>query len=113
MISGASEEELIIANARAEVLTKCGKNVLDILDNQNEEYERKLENEVKYQNSEVIRLNNIINELEKSLEKVFEKMEEKQIEIEGRGYYYTDLLPIEEVLDKLKELKGGKNENKW
>jgi hypothetical protein len=60
MISGASEEELIIANARAEVLTKCGKNVLDILDNQNEEYERKLENEVKYQNSEVIRLNNII-----------------------------------------------------
>lgn len=67
MISGATEEELIVANARAEVLTKCGKDILDILDNQNEKYEKQLEHEVKYQNNEVVRLNNIINETRRIL----------------------------------------------
>lgn len=56
--------------------------------------------------NEIIReydsLNNIIDELEKA----YYKMEEKQVEIDGRGYYYTDLIPIEEIIDKLKELKG-------
>lgn len=46
-------------------------------------------------------------ELEKDLEKVFSKMKEKQVEIGGRGYYYTNLIPVEDVLDKLKELKGN------
>ena len=63
---------------------------------------------VKEQNKEIERLNNIINELEKDLEEVFNKMKEKQVGIGGRGYYYTDLLPIEDILDKLKELKEGK-----
>ena len=62
---------------------------------------------INYQ-KEIERLNNIINELVKELEEVFNKMEEKQIEIGGRGYYYTDLLPIENILDKLKKLKGDK-----
>jgi hypothetical protein len=63
---------------------------------------------IKHQFFEIDRLNNIINELEKDLEKVFSKMKEKQVEIGGRGYYYTDLIPVEDVLNKLKELKEGK-----
>lgn len=77
------------------------KSAYEILE---EKYKRALKEKNKYKK--------IVRELEKSLEKVFEKMEEKQIEIDGSGYYYTDLLPIEEVLDRLKELKGNKNEDK-
>ncbi len=111
MISGATEEELIVANARAEVLTKCGKDILDILDNQNEKYEKQLEHEVKYQNSEVVRLNkecdtymkiatkrgNIITELEKYL------YERRLTDIDGKTM-------VNRLLDKLKELKGDNNE---
>ena len=57
---------------------------------------------------EITRLNNIINELEKDLEEIFNKMKEKQVEISGRGYYYTDLIPIEDILNKLKEGKEWK-----
>ena len=44
----------------------------------------------------------------KELESIFKKMEEKQVEINGRGYYYTDLIPIENLLSKLQELKERK-----
>lgn len=54
---------------------------------------------------EIKRLKNIIDELEKEFEEVFSKMEEKQVEISGRGYYYTDLIPIEVILEDIKELK--------
>lgn len=100
MISGATEEELIIANARAEVLTKCGKDILDILDNQNEKYEKQLEHEVKYQNNEVVRLNNIIDELEKYIKDT--KKYSNMI------YMDMDFIKVEDILDKLKELKEGK-----
>lgn len=102
MISGATEEELIVANARAEVLTKCGKDILDILDNQNEKYEKQLEHEVKYQNNEVVRLNNIIDELEEDLEKNY---------IRWKKYAKTHkedawrMIICKYYLDKLKELK--------
>ena len=67
-----------------------------------------LQNEIEEKDKEIERLNNVINELEKDLEEVFDKMKEKQVGIGGRGYYYTDLIPIENILDKLKELKEGK-----
>ena len=63
---------------------------------------------IEQKDKEIERLNNIIDELEKDLEEVFIKMKEKQVRIGGRGYYYTDLIPIEDVLDKLKKLKEGK-----
>lgn len=100
MISGANEEELIVANARAEVLTKCGKDILDILDNQNEKYEKQLEHEVKYQNNEVVRLNNIINGMEKFFKNSFDN------EVRPLGSYKVSVWTI--CLDKLKELKEGK-----
>lgn len=40
--------------------------------------------------------------LKNDLEDVFDKMKEKQVQIKGRGYYYTDLLPIENILDNIK-----------
>lgn len=54
---------------------------------------------------EIKRLKNIIDELEKEFEEVFSKMKEKQVEISGRGYYYTDLIPIEVILEDIKKLK--------
>ena len=54
---------------------------------------------------EIERLNNIINELEKEIYNVVDKMYNSLIEIEGRGYYYQDLLPLECLIFKLKELK--------
>lgn len=61
------------------------------------EYIEKLEKEVYYQNKEVTRLNNIINELEKALKS------HKDIKVMAHyGEYYVE---IEEIYNYLQELK--------
>lgn len=77
------------------------KQAIDDLVNENE----LLQDKIYKQNEEIERLNNIINELEKWLIK-------QQIE---EGEYCDFLLEnkqikVEEVLDKIKELKGSDKE---
>ena len=57
---------------------------------------------------EIKRLKNIIDELEKDLTKVLEDMYNSLVHINGRGYYSASLVPLEDELNKLKELKGDK-----
>lgn len=121
MISGASDEELEIANARADVLLKCGSEVLEILDKTNEEYEKKLKSAINELNwdvdklsrgltkkeREIDRLNNIINELEKWCNETMKKYKLPLVEQNKGALGFT--LPIQDayqqVLDKLKALK--------
>ena len=71
------------------------------------EYIEKLEKEVYYQNKEVTRLNNIINELEKWCNETMKKYKLPLVEQNKGALGFT--LPIQDayqqVLDKLKVLK--------
>lgn len=79
MISGATEQELEIANARAELLL-----------------------EIKEKDKEIERLNNIINELEKYFDKELENLGYREEKLYTQGIHDT-------IIDhkyKLQELKG-------
>ena len=91
MISGASDEELEIANARMDIMlatnyTPDNPGPLAIID--------------KYYDKEIDRLNNIIEELESYLL----DYDESKVIISSKGVYYKNI----DILDKLKELKENK-----
>lgn len=124
MISGASDEELEIMNARAKVLSICGSEVLEILDKTNEEYEKKLKSAINELNWDVDklsrgltkkdkennRLNNIINELEKYTVENIEVLKNRLNSPFCNFEKVTkELLIFQNYLDKLKALKENNN----
>ena len=74
-----------------------------------------INNRLKEKDKEIERLNNVINELEKWLESEIDRIiklknpKKRSIPLYGEeNYYYENMiLRYKEVLDKLKELKGG------
>lgn len=93
MISGMTEEGIELANARLDVLMKCGENTLKIIDND-------YENEIVRLQQETERLYNIINELEKYLTNNYESL----LGMKEEANVYCKLVN-KDILDKLKELK--------
>lgn len=74
------------------------------------EYIEKLEREVYYQNKEVTRLNNIINELEKEIDRLLERQYESEKFAKEQGFdtYLPAKVNLEFLKNKLKELKENK-----
>lgn len=97
MISGATEEELIIANDRADLLLKIRE-----LENIND----KLSSALNSAENKIDQLTNNWNELEEYC--LNEQIPSDSVDynefIEIRNMAYED------ILDKMKEIKGGNNE---
>ena len=79
-------------------------NIIDIKTNRIQQLMKRLSK----RREKVDRLNNIINELEKDLTNILEDMYISLVYIDGRDYYSASLIPLEDEIDKLKELKEGK-----
>lgn len=92
MISGANEEQLDIANDRADLLLE-----IDKLNNDIKELLKENENKEKV----IIKQDNIINELEKSLKEEYDYCDKHLDPAFGTGMGVAT-----RMLNKLKELKG-------
>ena len=104
MISGASEEELELANARANILLNCYSSDLETVDKYYEKEIDRLNNlnkqlveECQRLDDEETRLNNIINELEKDLNEAYDELHRGEL-VNGREL-------INNIFQDLKELK--------
>jgi flagellin-specific chaperone FliS len=70
-----------------------------------------LENKIEEKDKEIERLNNIINELEKWLEESIEKHTDDYIDWKyDRNVYLAGSKKLQNVFDKLQELKGSDKE---
>ena len=81
-----------------------GKNYLKIYAETHKTDEEIMEEQLEEKDKEIERLNNIINEQKENIRKALGKMCSEMVLIDGRGYYYTDISALEDIL----ELKEGK-----